>query len=117
VIAKVVKNKVGVPWRQMEFDLVDGVGFDRLRHLIELGVSVGVVGKKGAFYEVPGLPKAVQGLQTLVGVLSDSRAENVVDVLEGAVLTTLENAQGVVMATVEDDDQEVAGDSEVVDEG
>jgi recombination protein RecA len=116
VIAKVVKNKVAPPWRTMEFDLVDGLGFDQMRHLIELGIATGVIGKKGAFLEVPGLAKSVQGVAQLAAVLRDHRAANVLDSLEGAIKTELEKtAQSVEVGDV---DQEEGGDdgSEVADQ-
>jgi recombination protein RecA len=115
VIAKVMKNKVGVPWREMEFDLIDGVGFDRIRHLIELGVGVDVVQKKGAFYEVPGLPKSVQGIQTLAAVLRDSRAVEVLLALEEQITVRLSDVEGVELNAT---NQEVLQDvSEDIDEG
>lgn len=110
VIAKVVKNKVGRPWRQVEFDLVDGVGFDPIRHLLELGEEVGVVKRAGAFYEVPGLPKKVQGLQPLAAVLRDPRAESVLVGLEASVQAALGS---VVEPDPQFDDQEVADDGSV----
>lgn len=116
VIAKVMKNKVGHPFRQMEFDLVDGVGFDPVRHLIEVGVEVGVVEKKGAFFSVEGLPKPVQGVQNLAGVLRDPRGAGVLDGLERAVTTKLEAVGGVSEADTEIDEGGV-GDDETVDEG
>jgi recombination protein RecA len=116
VISKVVKNKVAVPWREMEFDLVDGVGFDRIRHLVEVGVEVGVIGKKGAFFDVPGLPKSVQGLQTLAGVLRDPRAEKIVEDLSQAIKTALDaKAESVETGETELDDQEVTDGSEAAE--
>lgn len=119
VIAKVMKNKVGVPWRQMEFDLIDGIGFDRLRHLIEVGVECGVITKKGAYFDVPGIPKSIQGLQTLAAVLRDPRAEPVVGELEVAIKSALsEKGESVDMGeTVLGDQEEGEDGSATVDEG
>lgn len=53
VKAKVIKNKVAVPGRVVEFDLVDGHGFDAHRHTIELAVALGIVRRRGSYYVFP----------------------------------------------------------------
>ena len=50
VRVKVVKNKVAPPWRQAEFDLIYGKGFDRFGSLIDLGVEIKEVTKSGSFF-------------------------------------------------------------------
>ncbi len=47
---KVVKNKVGAPFKEAEFDIFYGRGIDGLGSLIDLGVDLGVVKKSGAWY-------------------------------------------------------------------
>lgn len=51
---KVVKNKVGSPFRQAEFDILYGQGISREGSLIDLGVEQGVVRKSGAWYTYDG---------------------------------------------------------------
>ncbi|MGH8791718.1 MAG: recombinase RecA [Stackebrandtia sp.] len=51
---KVVKNKVGSPFRQAEFDILYGFGISREGSLIDLGVEQGVVRKSGAWYTYEG---------------------------------------------------------------
>ena len=46
---KVVKNKVGSPFRQAEFDILYGEGISREGGLIDLGVEKGMVRKSGAW--------------------------------------------------------------------
>jgi recombination protein RecA len=50
VRVKVVKNKVGRPFRQAEFDLMFGEGISREAELVDLGVDRGVIRKAGAWY-------------------------------------------------------------------
>jgi recombination protein RecA len=47
---KVVKNKVSPPFRQVEFDIMYGVGVSKIGELIDLGVKAGVVEKSGAWF-------------------------------------------------------------------
>jgi recombination protein RecA len=47
--AKVVKNKVAPPFRQAEFDIIYGKGINRAGGLIDVGITLGLVTKSGAF--------------------------------------------------------------------
>ncbi len=47
--AKVTKNKVAAPFRQAEFDIIYGKGISRGGGLIDLGLSLGLLTKTGAF--------------------------------------------------------------------
>jgi recombination protein RecA len=47
---KVVKNKVAPPFKQVEFDIMYGVGVSKAGELIDLGVKAGVVEKSGAWF-------------------------------------------------------------------
>jgi recombination protein RecA len=53
VRVKVVKNKVAPPFKQAEFNIIYGEGFDTLGTLLDIGVDQGIVGKAGAFYSYP----------------------------------------------------------------
>lgn len=52
--AKVVKNKVGPPFKQAEYDLVYGEGISRTGSLIDMGVQTGVIEKAGAWFKYDG---------------------------------------------------------------
>ncbi|MBV6271658.1 recombinase RecA [Alcaligenaceae bacterium CGII-47] len=51
---KVVKNKVAPPFKQVEFDIMYGLGISREGEIIDLGVQAGVVDKAGAWYSYNG---------------------------------------------------------------
>ncbi|WP_322994883.1 recombinase RecA [Castellaniella sp.] len=51
---KVVKNKVAPPFKQVEFDIMYGMGISREGEIIDLGVQAGFVDKAGAWYSYEG---------------------------------------------------------------
>lgn len=58
---KVVKNKLAPPFRETEFDVVYGLGVDRLADLLDLGASTGLIDKAGAWYSIAGGERIGQG--------------------------------------------------------
>src|SRR5579872_6497034 len=48
---KVVKNKVAVPFRIAEFDVLADSGISREGGILDVGVEMGVISKSGAFYK------------------------------------------------------------------
>jgi len=48
--AKITKNKVAPPFRQAEFDLMYNEGISKVGDILDLGVSMGIIDKRGAFF-------------------------------------------------------------------
>jgi recombination protein RecA len=68
VLAKVVKNKVAPPFRSAEFDILYSSGISWEGSLIDLGISTGLIEKKGAFlnFEGTSLGKGREGVRQVL---------------------------------------------------
>jgi recombination protein RecA len=51
---KVVKNKIAPPFKNAEFDIVYGLGISREGDVLDIGVSLDIVEKSGAWYSFDG---------------------------------------------------------------
>ncbi len=68
---KVVKNKVAPPYRQVEFDILYGLGISRTGELLDLGVADSIVEKSGAWFSYGG-KRIGQGRENARNFLSEN---------------------------------------------
>ena len=71
VSVKVVKNKVAPPFLKTEFDLIFGVGIDRMAEVLDLALEGDIIKKSGSFYRYDGSPLA-QGRSATIQMLRDT---------------------------------------------
>ena len=71
VSVKVVKNKVAPPFLKTEFDLIFGVGIDRMAEVLDLALEGDIIKKSGSFYRYDGSPLA-QGRAATIQMLRDT---------------------------------------------
>ncbi|MGD8562944.1 MAG: recombinase RecA [Desulfarculaceae bacterium] len=67
---KVVKNKVAPPFKQAEFDIMFGIGINKLGELIDWGVAEDIVDKSGAWYSY-GDERLGQGRENAINYLRE----------------------------------------------
>ena len=70
---KVVKNKLAPPFKQVEFEILYGVGVSREGEIIDMGVNQGLVEKSGSWFSYKG-QRVGQGKQNAVQFLRDNPA-------------------------------------------
>ncbi len=68
---KVVKNKVAPPFKEAEFDIVYGEGISKEGEILDLGVSLDIVEKSGAWYSFDG-DRIGQGRQNVKRFLAEN---------------------------------------------
>ena len=79
---KVVKNKVAPPFKQVEFDIMYGVGISKVGELVDLGVKAGIVEKSGSWYSYDGA-RIGQGRESAKTFLTDN--PDIADKIETAI--------------------------------
>jgi len=79
---KVVKNKVAPPFKQVEFDIMYGVGISKTGELIDLGVKAGIVEKSGSWYSYDG-SRIGQGRESAKTFLAENT--DIADKIEHAI--------------------------------
>ena len=68
---RVTKNKVAPPFRQAEFDIMYNEGISRVGDILDIGVELGVIEKRGSFYNYGDL-RLAQGRENAKGFLSEN---------------------------------------------
>lgn len=68
---KVVKNKIAPPFKEAEFDIIYGHGISKEGDILDLGASLGVIEKSGAWYSF-GEERIGQGRQNVKRFLAEN---------------------------------------------
>jgi recombination protein RecA len=94
VRVKVVKNKVAAPFKQAEFDIMFGLGIDRLGDLVDIGVAENIIEKAGSFFSYKG-DKLGQGRDNVKVFLTENPniASEIEQIIRGKHSAKKENAQ------------------------
>ena len=71
VRVKVVKNKVAPPFRKSEFDIMFGVGINKIGEIVDLGFEFDIIQKSGSWYSYNG-SKLGQGRDATMTLLRDN---------------------------------------------
>ena len=98
VSVKVVKNKVAPPFLKTEFDLIFGVGIDRMAEVLDLALEGDIIKKSGSFYRYDGSPLA-QGRSATIQMLRDTPA------LAAEIEARVRNIGVVIPATGESEEE------------
>lgn len=83
----VIKNKIGVPHRKVELNLIYGWGLHYLTELVELCTFEGIINKAGGGWYSYGEVKFGQGIDKVLAILEDNPE------LQAELETKLENSQ------------------------
>ena len=83
---KVVKNKMAPPFREAEFDIMYGEGISRTGDVLDMGVTLNVVEKSGAWYSF-GENRIGQGRENVKKFLADN--PDVTDAIEEKIRLAL----------------------------
>jgi len=79
---KVVKNKVAPPFKQVEFDIMYGLGISKTGELLDLGVKAGIVEKSGSWFSYDGT-RIGQGREASKAYLENNK--DVANAIEAAI--------------------------------
>ena len=92
---KVVKNKIAPPFKEAEFDIMYGRGISKEGDILDLGVSLDIVEKSGAWYSFDGerIGQGRQNVKNFLAENTDIRDRIADDILEKTGLKALKESQ------------------------
>ena len=97
---KVVKNKVAPPFKQVEFDIMYGVGISKVGEILDLGVKAGLVEKSGSWFSYDSV-RIGQGRENAKTYLTEN--PDVAARIENAIRGRTEQVGEALMAGPDDD--------------
>jgi len=71
---RVVKNKVAPPFKTVEFDILYNEGISKVGDILDLGVELGVIEKRGSFFTYQGDQRIGQGRESARQTLKQNPA-------------------------------------------
>jgi len=100
---KVVKNKVGSPFKQVEFDLEFGHGICKVSELIDLAIEHNIISKKGSWFSFEETSLG-QGKDSVKRYLQDPENEAVFEEIKNLVSNAASGHSGSVSESVEEEE-------------
>ena len=85
---KIVKNKVAPPFKRCEFDIMFGEGISKASEIIDLGVELGIIVKRGSWFSYNG-SKIAQGRDAAKAIIDDN--PELAAELEAKIMEALQN--------------------------
>jgi len=110
---RVTKNKVAPPFRVAEFDIMFGEGISHSGDLMDVGLELGIVDKRGSFYYYDG-ERFAQGRENAKTYLDENPdlAETIEQLIRQQLTTIKEIPLEMGVTDAEDDDEELIEDEE-----
>jgi recombination protein RecA len=109
VRVRVKKNKVAPPFKVAEFDIMFDRGISKEGSLLDVGVDIGVIEKRGSFYSY-GETRLGQGRENVKQFLVEN--EEIASQIETDVREQIGLGKKVASASDSDDDTETDSDSD-----
>ena len=104
---KVVKNKVAPPFKQVEFDIMYGIGISKVGEILDLGVKAGLVEKSGSWFSYDSV-RIGQGRENSKTYLIQN--PDVAARIENAIRGRTEQVGEALMAGPDADESDVAAE-------
>ena len=98
---KVVKNKVAPPFKQVEFDIMYGIGISKVGEILDLGVKAGLVEKSGSWFSYDSV-RIGQGRENAKVYLKEN--PDVAQRIENAIRGRTEQVGEALMAGADDEE-------------